>query len=222
MVGRHRMAVHVWYADVTSLLDPVRERRAFLQLPGHRRDKAERIRSALQRAQSIGVWHVWEALREAHGLSKCAVHNFSHSDRYVMVAACEARQMHRSGSDEPILVGCDIERSRKYNERLAARALTRSEYGRIRDLPLFQRGDRFVRYWVLKESVMKATRCGLSLDPSCIEMTEDGAGQLHFLKAEGIERSLFVYELDVPFPDMCAGLCTSFPNADINVHVHRF
>ncbi len=67
-------------------------------------------------------------------------------------------------------VGCDVEQVRPVMRSMYRRCLTDDEYAALSALPLSAWADRFIRLWVLKESLMKATGRGLRLDPADISL----------------------------------------------------
>lgn len=79
--------------------------------------------------------------------------NLAHSDALALVAV--ARE---------IEVGVDVERRRAVGDAaaLAARYFTPEEARELAALPEDMRSDAFLRYWTLKEALLKATGKGLS------------------------------------------------------------
>ena len=76
--------------------------------------------------------------------------SISHSDDYVIVAI----------GDEQ--VGCDIEKIRKYDLKIAQRFFTENEYHRLLSMnDEEERRKKFFKYWTLKESFIKYTGEGL-------------------------------------------------------------
>ena len=55
--------VQVWFADITPLLIEETYRRYYQKAPAWRKEKADPYRFARGRAQSIGVWRIWEHVR---------------------------------------------------------------------------------------------------------------------------------------------------------------
>ena len=74
--------------------------------------------------------------------------NISHSDDYVTLAV--------SGSE----VGCDIQEIRPYNSKVAVRHYCKNETELIESSS--DKDDVFIRFWALKESILKFTGKGLS------------------------------------------------------------
>ena len=74
--------------------------------------------------------------------------NISHSDDYVVLAL---------SNDE---VGCDIQEIRPYNPKVAVRHYCKNETELIENSS--DKDDVFIRFWALKESILKFTGKGLS------------------------------------------------------------
>ena len=79
--------VRAWAADIRSLLEEERYRKYYEELPAFRQEKADRMKRKLNKAQSVGVWALWEKIKTEYGLSQNSVFNFSHSGFWVMCAA---------------------------------------------------------------------------------------------------------------------------------------
>ena len=86
--------------------------------------KADRLQKQPARAQSIGVWALYEEMKAFYGLTGEEAYNFSHSGNYVLCSVCT--EYRKSGSE--IKVGCDVEQVGKVRLDLAARFFCRSEY----------------------------------------------------------------------------------------------
>lgn len=157
--------VRAWIADVTPLLDKRCYDRYYRQVPDFRKKKADALRLDHMKAQSVGVWALWQKIRAAYGLSEKSVFNFSHSGTCVMCAVCT------DGGDAQ--VGCDVEKTGQPRLDVAMRYFCREEYEAIREADTDEeKTELFFRYWVLKESFMKATGKGMALpaDSFCICM----------------------------------------------------
>ena len=153
--------VQVWFADITPLLIEETYRRYYQKAPAWRREKADRYRFAGGKAQSVGVWSLWEHVRGKYDLPENTVYNLSHSGNYVLCAFSD---------DNTAKVGCDLEEMKEFREPVARRFFCRSEYEHIMEKDEKDRARLFYRYWVLKESFMKATRQGMALDIQSFEI----------------------------------------------------
>lgn len=148
--------VRVWITDVSLLYQEDRYREYYEKLPSFRKKKADALRQQTAKAQSVGAWSLWEKIRAQYGLSDTSVFNLSHSGTYAMCAA-ELEQ-------KDVQVGCDLEEIKEIRLKVAQRYFCKEEYQTI----LAAEGEeaqreRFYRYWVLKESFMKAVRKGMAL-----------------------------------------------------------
>lgn len=157
--------VRAWIADVTPLYENRCYEKYYDCLPDFRKKKADALRSQKMKAQSVGVWSLWQKIRKEHGLTEDASFNLSHSGTFVMCAA------ELNGRQER--VGCDLEKIGQLKENIAGRFFCREEYESIlKEKTEGARTELFYRYWVLKESFMKATGKGMALpvDAFCIRM----------------------------------------------------
>lgn len=159
--------VRAWAADVSPLCREERYRYYYEKLPEFRRRKADALRIPEMKAQSAGAWILWERIRAEYGLRESAVFNLSHSGSYVMCAV--------SLDGKAARVGCDLEQVGQLREKVAERFFCPEEYETIMGAGTQEeRTERFYRYWVLKESFMKATGKGMALaaDSFCIRLGE--------------------------------------------------
>lgn len=157
--------VKAWAADVSPLYERECYEKYYAMAPDSRKEKADKLRLDKMKAQSIGVWSLWEKIRERYVLPADSPYNFSHSGSVVMCAVCV------DGSNEQ--VGCDVEKEGKLRLKLAERFFCREEYEAIiAEKNEDKRTELFYRYWVLKESFMKATGQGMALpiDQFCIRL----------------------------------------------------
>ena len=159
--------VGAWIADVTPLYERECYDRYYRELPDFRRKKADALRTCDRKAQSVGVWILWQKIRRAYGLSGDTAFNLSHSGAYVMCAAC------LDGGN--VRVGCDLEKMGPLRMKVARRFFCPEEAEKIeREESEEAKTELFYRYWVLKESFMKATGKGMALpaDSFCICLGE--------------------------------------------------
>ena len=148
--------VRVWLASVMPLYDEECYREYYEKIPLFRRKKAAALRSCQGRAQSVGAWSLWEKIRAEYGLPESSVYNLSHSGDYVMCAVKTDGMYGR--------VGCDLQRMGELRLKTAERFFCREEYHMILEGKTEEeQRELFYRYWVLKESFLKATRKGMAL-----------------------------------------------------------
>lgn len=148
--------IRVWIADVTPLYEKKCYSRYYEGLPSFRKEKADALKYLSRRVQSVGVWALWEKMRHTYDLEENVSFNLSHSGSWVMCAA--------QTEGEGARVGCDIEKIGQLRINVAERRFCRAEYeeivgGKTEE----EQTERFFRFWVLKESFMKATRRGMAL-----------------------------------------------------------
>ena len=112
--------------------------------------------------------------------------NISHSKDYAIcvVGDCEN--------------GCDIEKIADYDDAVAKRVLTKSEYENLCDSE--DKNKRFFEYWTMKESYTKAVGCGLHIAPNELDLQTDCADWV-FSKFDVAD-----YIISVCSKDACADL----------------
>ena len=158
--------VRTWIADVSSLYEESTYERLYRAAPEFRREKADRIRSKEHRAQSIGAWTLYEKARLMCKASEEAIFNLSHSGHFVLCSIEDNETI-------PVKVGCDIEEIKKLHTKLIKRFLTSEQDYILEKQTEEERTDAFYRFWVLKESFMKATRYGMRLGLDTFEIQCD-------------------------------------------------
>lgn len=166
--------IQTWIADVTPLLEKERYEAYYRQLPKWRQKKADRARQALNRAQSVGAWTLYESMRKMYGLSDDAVYNLSHSGRYALCA------VETDLEKKAVKLGCDVEMVKDFHPGIVKRFFCPAEEEYILSYTdPEKRKEAFYRYWVLKESFIKATREGMKQDLRSFEIAiEEGAPRL--------------------------------------------
>ena len=148
--------VSVWAADITPLLIEETYQAYYDKVPEWRKDKADKLKNVDDKARSVGAWILREKMKKALRLPKSAVFNLSHSGKYVL-CACSDR--------EGVQVGCDVEMTGVLRMAVAERYFCPAECEIIRaGEDEKEQTEWFYRFWVLKESFMKATRRGMGLD----------------------------------------------------------
>ena len=203
--------VKAWAADVTPLYDRDCYERYHAMAPDFRKQKADRILLPEMKAQSVGVWILWEKIRERYQIPEDMPHNFSHSGSLVMCAVCV--------DDCGAQVGCDVEKKGDLRLKVAQRFFCREEYDTI--IAEDKEEDRielFYRYWVLKESFMKATGKGMALpaDQFCIRL---GSPPILIRKPEEFAGPYYYCEYspgDMPYK---MAVCSSDKQFDTELHM---
>lgn len=84
--------------------------------------------------------------------------NLSHSGGYALLGVCAEAEL-----------GVDVEDRARLDEDVIAAVLTARERAALAAAPEAARGDMFLRFWTLKEALMKATGLGFSLPPLSLE-----------------------------------------------------
>lgn len=157
--------IRTWAASIVPLYEEAYYDLCYRQAPGFRRKKADSMKGKKTRAQSIGVWTLYQRMKKEYGIPEDAAYNFSHSGDYVLCSVHIGQNVW-----EP-KTGCDIEQMGRADLKIARRFFCPGEYERItgeKDERL--RDALFYRYWVLKESFLKATREGLALGMDTFEI----------------------------------------------------
>jgi len=157
-----------WAANITPLYDRNIYKKYFEQLPDFRKEKAAAQAVEQKRIQSVAAWSLWTKIRETYGVLDEAVFNLSHSGNFVMCAVC----MEKEQTGKPtVSVGCDIQQMGGLREQVAKHYFCSTEYEEIMAGKTGEeRKERFYRYWVLKESFLKATRWGMKLPLDSFEI----------------------------------------------------
>lgn len=160
--------IRTWAADITPLFQEECYRRYYLDAPVWRREKADSLKHMQKKAQSIGVWSLYAKMKQFYKLNGDETYNFSHSGDYVL---CSVSTDTGKGTGK-IKVGCDVERVRECRMNLAKRFFCESEYRCLLETEEEngKRKEVFYRYWVLKESFMKATGKGMAMSLDSFEI----------------------------------------------------
>lgn len=203
--------IRTWVADVTPLLDADIYRTYYNSMPDFRKTKADQLRFHKDKALSIGAWYLFERMKHAYGLCHAPVFNLSHSEKYVLCSVEDSRS-------PDVKVGCDIEYLKELRPGVARRFFCEKETSYIEGrLTEEEQADAFYRYWVLKESFMKATRLGMGLDmrsfeirvddgdqPILIRKPEEIPGEYHYKEymAEGLQAKIAVCSTSCDFDEI--------------------
>lgn len=168
--------IRTWIADVTGLLEQGKYLQYYKKIPDFRKEKADKILHQEGKALSVGVWVLYEKMRDFYGIAEHAVFNLSHSGNYVLCSVDDSEK-------EGISLGCDLEEIKQVRMNVANRFFCESEFQKIvRQNTEERKAELFYRYWVLKESFMKATRLGMKLGLDRFEIAFSQAGEAYLLK----------------------------------------
>lgn len=199
--------IYTWVADVSSLTDKDQYEQYYHQVPEWRQEKADRIRLDEDKALSIGAWVLYQkALRES-GLSDQMVFNLSHSGHYVLCSI---------GDKEGMRTGCDLEKIGNPSMKVARRFFCRSELEYIQGRHSEEEQKKaFYRYWVLKESFMKATRLGMKLPLDAFEIClKERETPVLIQMPDEIKGRFYFQEYPYPQKGFFAAVCSEDPDMD--------
>lgn len=156
--------IRTWIADAAPLLSEEQYLAYYHTVPAHRKEKADRLRFQADKALSVGAWVLFEKMRKEYGLGKEVPFNLSHSGSYVLCSV-------EDSGETSVKVGCDLEKIKEDRLDVAKRFFCEEEYRSV-----LEKKQDFYRFWVLKESFMKATRLGMKLGMNEFEIgfTESG------------------------------------------------
>lgn len=205
--------VKTWAANICPLYEEACYQSYYNRAPEFRKKKAERLRDCQARAQSIGVWTLYAQMKRAYGFQEDAVCNFSHSGDYVLCSVETDPAMY------DVKIGCDIEAVKECNLRIARRFFCASEYEQLlKEKDEGRRRLLFYRYWVLKESFMKATRRGLGLGMDTFEIALSDPPVL--LKQPEEFPEVYTYrEFEIKDKEYKIAVCSTDPEIDSIVQV---
>lgn len=179
----NKKEVLTFVADITPLMKEEKYKEIYDKVPDFRKVKADELKGAEHRAQSVGAWYLWMKIQKMLNLQEEVVFNLSHSGQYVLCGLAPVGEK----------VGCDVEILAEFREKVAKRFFCDSEYQMIMGLPEEIRADWFYRYWVLKESFMKATRKGIGLPINSFEISFTG-GVPQLVKQPEEIKDLYYYK----------------------------
>ncbi len=174
--------IQTWIADVSRLLDQETYQFYYKKVPDFRKLKADKIRFQEDKALSVGAWILWESMREHYGLGENASFNLSHSGTLAMCSV-------EDSGDDSIKVGCDVEKIKEPNMKIARRFFCENEYQMIKEDE-----SLFYRFWVLKESFMKVTRLGMRLGLDTFEIDFENDRPVLIKKPDHIEGTFYFKE----------------------------
>lgn len=217
--------IQTWIGDITPLLEPRIYRIYYDRLPQWRKEKADKLRN-LKKAQSVGAWGLYQRMQEVYGFSDDAVYNLSHSGRYAMCAVdvrkggvgkAESRweeagctgTLHEGAAAK---LGCDVEMIKKVRPGVAKRFFCPAEEAYVMGQETERRrAEEFYRYWVLKESFIKATREGLKLDLRSFEIQIEKGGPVLIRQPEEFPERYYYREFELKAGDARCAVCSTNP-----------
>lgn len=175
--------VRTFLADVSDLLNEENYKRIYERVPYFRREKADKLRFQEDRALSIGAWYLYMLAMEKTGATEGYPFNLSHSGKYALCSIGPKKEK----------VGCDVETIKDLRKNVARRFFCPEEYEYIMSREGEECTNLYYRYWVLKESFMKATRRGMALGMKTFEIrfTKEDRPYLHSQPDDIIEKYYF-------------------------------
>lgn len=198
--------IRTWIAKTDALYDKSIYQKYYESVPKERQEKADRILKLEDRVLSIGVWALLMEARRESGLAGGQPFNLSHSGRYVLCSIAD-------GEVPDVKVGCDIECVKELRKNVAHRFFSEGESAFIRNCPTKQgQQQAFFRYWVLKESFVKATRLGMALPLHSFEVKiqENGEAELIRQPPDILEKYYFK-EYFVEHVGFKVAVCSTHP-----------
>lgn len=203
--------IRTWIADITPLYREECYRTLYETLPDFRKEKADRMRFQEGKAQSVGAWALLEKVRNEYKVSEKAAFNLSHSGDYVLCSVDMSSSMKTQ-------VGCDIEEMKEPNMKVAKRFFCPSEYEEItRQEDSRKQRETFYRFWVLKESFMKATRQGMALDMQSFEI-QLAQPPVLLRKPEEFPARYYYQEYELPDLSYKIAVCSTDKSMDSEIH----
>ncbi|MGM9581054.1 MAG: 4'-phosphopantetheinyl transferase family protein [Anaerovibrio sp.] len=206
--------VKVYIADTTRLADKELYRSLYKGLDAARRAKADYFLFEKDKRLSVAAGallqhalrqeNVWEPSFEVTSNGKPYLagltgaeglyFNLSHSEGMVMCAISEQE------------VGCDVEKKAVLDRSLAEHVMQGHEldwiYGSDREP---EQQERFFRLWTLKESYMKATGLGMSLEPRSFGMH---VGENGLVAVPSVDEREFHFQEYFPAGGYCYACCS--------------
>lgn len=204
--------VRTWLADVSALLEKEKYCYYYKRVPEERQRKADRIAAQEGKALSVGAWILFQRMREEYELGKDVVYNLSHSGKYALCSVDDS-------GDQNVQLGCDIEEIKQLRLRVAKHFFCESEIRSILNQETEQQQrEVFYRYWVLKESFMKATRLGMKLGLDQFEIKiEEGKVPYLVRQPDAFQGKYYYQEYKIENIPYRMAVCTS--NSDISKEV---
>lgn len=194
--------IQTWIADVTPLLDEQICQTYYNRLPEWRKEKANKLKG-LKKAQSVGVWALYQRMQEFYGCCDLGVYNLSHSGRYALCAV-------ETETDRDTKLGCDVEMIKNIRPEVARRFFCSDEEAYIMKQKTKERqAEEFYRYWVLKESFIKAVRKGLKLDLRSFEIRIEDGEPILVRQPEEYPEKYYYKEYELRAKDAKCAVCST-------------
>ena len=198
--------VHLYAADTANLTDPKENPALLDELDIERKCKIMKYLKAEDRKRSLGAGLLLNRILPRYGASPAGIRlgsdgkpkvegiffNLSHSGHIVICATADKE------------VGCDVEQIVKAPEGVAERFFHSGECAYINACVEEERDRRFFRIWTMKESYIKMTGEGMSLDFDRFELILDSEKIKVRRDSELISCHIMEYEIPGYKVSVCA------------------
>ena len=203
--------------DVGFLKDPQMYAAYRNKIPLFRKEKADRIKFMEDKALSVGAWLLFDSMKKKYGIEGECVYNLSHSGRY---ALCSLEDNIANG----IKIGCDVECIKGYRAKIAERFFCDFETQFIKEMASEkERAEAFYRFWVLKESFMKAVRLGMKLDMRSFEVRFDKEEKAYLRKQPlHIKETFYYKEYEIKAADAKIAVCSNRNDFDHELGIWQY
>lgn len=192
--------IHTWIMDVTPLQDDRIYNKYYNRLPDWRREKADRLRHLDGKIQSVGAWILYQQILKYYELLDDMPYNLSHSGKYALCSVA---------TQPDTQVGCDVEVIKENKLRLAERYFCPREVEWIKSQKTeTEQAEGFYRYWVLKESFIKAIRLGIKQDLSGFEIALDDKGARLVRQPDAFPEKYYYQEYRTAAGDARIAVCS--------------
>lgn len=170
--------IRVYYADTSPLHDDSLFQSCYAGVSQERRAKADRLYFRKDKNLSLGATVLLDAGLRGYGLTESAmVYGTGSSGKPFFLNAPDIH-FSLSHCDDKVMVcfsdtelGCDIEKVKDIDLKIAERFFCRSEYEAIMENTEYdRRKETFFRLWTLKESYVKASGRGMSQPADAFEI----------------------------------------------------
>lgn len=163
--------IHVYYSDTSPLHDDSLFQAYYAGVSQERRAKADRLYFRKDKNLSLGAAVLLDAGLRRYGLTESAMVYGTGSSGKPFFRNAPDIHFSLSHSDDKVMVcfsdtelGCDLEKVKDIDLKIAERFFCRSEYEAIMESTDYDhRKETFFRLWTLKESFVKANGKGMSL-----------------------------------------------------------
>ena len=151
--------------------------------------------------QSAGAWILYQQMRKYYELSDQMPYNLSHSGKYALCSV----------STQPdAQVGCDVEMIKENKQRLAERYFCPGEVDWIQSQTTeAEQAEGFYRYWVLKESFIKAIHLGMQQDLREFEIALDEEGARLVRQPDAFPEKYYYQEYRTDAGDARIAVCST-------------